>query len=182
MQEATGQGYHIYFRTDISDPGVFKYSWIPNTNFVETLTMISSLWTTQKSSRTFHQNELSTVMRWVACQSPRTQLMKLSSAWAVSGSSILCFVVSMWRVRAKGACCILSAEQWFTQPEQACQSRLPGRSREIQARVNHHEKARPGNVNGMGSLVPDVALTGQLWPWEGHVISLNLIRKITRLD
>lgn len=45
----------------------------------------------------------------------------------MNGSSILYFVVSMWRARARGICYVLSAEQQYVQPEQAHQSRLPER-------------------------------------------------------
>ena len=123
-------------------------------------------------------------LKLVARRSPATQLMKLSSAWALSGSSILHFVVSMGRVRIKRACYILSDEQWTAQPEQVCPYRLPGRSKGTQARGNQ-EKERPGNVSGMGSLVSSATLllsscglkkvTG--FPWVGV-----LIRNIRRLN
>ena len=67
-------------------------------------------------------------------------------------------MVSIGRVRAKRACYILSDEQGTAQPEQACPYRLPGRSKGTQARGNHHEKARPGDVSGMGSLVSSATL------------------------
>ena len=66
-----------------------------------------------------------------------------------------------------------------------CPYRLPGRSKGTQARGNHHEKARPGDVSGMGSLVSSATLllsSCDLKKVIGFLWVGVLIRKIRRLN